>query len=416
MKKLLIILMLTLVSYSLFAVPTAKSFFFADSYMLRAHGVEANYWNPAKLSGNSPAEIWLPLLNSGICVANNALDLDTYNFFVTQDTLHTEDKDKLLNKIDGSLRLDSSGNISIFGTTMGNTAISSSTHLYAKGGCSEQYLDIMLYGNTEEAYEFTAADNNVSALAYTDISVGIGDLTLPQISENFPVIKAGVSASLLAGILSVTTEEFNGHLENNQNESMSVLQEIVLRRGMGGIGFKSMLGFYSELTPYLEAGLTLDNIAGFINWNIENRQRNLFFAVDSLFISNISEDFYVYENESVDIDGFNTRIPPELRLAVMYKHKYAIVSADWVQGFKESAATSSIGRISLASSFLPLPSLPISIGIALPNSSSALKLSYGIGYQSAGFDIGLAVQTYDSIIPGYKSKGVSLATSMRIGF
>jgi hypothetical protein len=416
MKKLLTILCFALVLSSLVATPSAKSIFYADSYMLRAHGVEASYWNPAKLSKNDPTDFWLPLVNTSVYVANNALDLDTYNFFVTRDTLHTEDKEKLLNKIDGSLRFSSGANISVFGITMGNTAISSSTHFYAKGGFSKHFLNIMLYGNTEESYEFTVADNNLSALAYTDFTFGMGDLTLPYIPEHYPQIKAGFSASLLAGTYNITTEEYNGFINNNQDDGMSVLQEIKLRSGIGGLGFKSMLGLYSELTPDLEAGITLDNIAGFINWGLVSQMDTYHFSADSVFVSNISEDFYVSDSESIDIDGYTTSLPPELRLGVMYKHEYAVVSADWVHGFKETASTSAIGRLSLGTSFLPLPFLPLSFGISLPNSRSPLRISYGIGYQSRSIDFGLAVQTYDSALPGYKSKGVSLATSMSLGF
>ncbi|MDD4278011.1 MAG: hypothetical protein PHT37_09005, partial [Candidatus Cloacimonetes bacterium] len=78
MKNLLLCLYLCLGLAPLLAMPTAKSIFYADSYMLRAYGVEANYWNPAKLSKDGRTEIWLPLSNTAIYASNNSLDLDTY--------------------------------------------------------------------------------------------------------------------------------------------------------------------------------------------------------------------------------------------------------------------------------------------------------------------------------------------------
>lgn len=415
MKKLLFVFFLAFSLAGLVAIPSARSIFYADSYMLRAHGVEANYWNPAKLSKDGRPELWLPLMNSAVYAANTSLDLDTYNFFVTRDTLHTEDKERLLSKIDGSLRLSSAGAFSIFGITTGNAAISASAKYFVKGALAEDYLRILLYGNTQDSYQFMKTDTNFSSLAYTDITYGLGDLSLPFIPQQVPLVKAGFSVSLLTGIYNIETEEYNGYLINDPDDGMSGLQEIKLRSGAGGFGLKGMLGLYSQITPEFEAGITLDNIAGFINWSLKSQMDSFYFAADSVFVSNISEDFYLQDYESYDIDPFTTHLPPELRLAAMYKHKYAVVSADWVHGFKETASTSEIGVLSLGASFLPQKNVALSWGLAFPNSHRPLKISYGIELKSRFSDFGLAVQSYDSVFPGYKSKGVSLglATSFR---
>ena len=181
MKKLLILLCFCLGLASLLAMPTSKSIFYADSYMLRAYGIEANYWNPAKLSKEGRTEVWLPLVNTGVYAANTSFDLATYNFFVTRDTLFTADKEKLLSKIDGSLRFTSGGSTSIFGITMGNVALSASAKYYVKGAFAKDYLEILLYGNTEDSYEFMKSDTNFSALAYSDLTYGLGGINLPFI-------------------------------------------------------------------------------------------------------------------------------------------------------------------------------------------------------------------------------------------
>lgn len=416
MKNLLLCLYLCLGLAPLLAMPTAKSIFYADSYMLRAYGVEANYWNPAKLSNDGRTEIWLPLSNTAIYASNNSLDLDTYNYFVSRDTLFAGDKIRLLDKIDGGLRLSSNGTASIFGFARENVAISASAKIYVKGALAEDYVKILLYGNTEDSYEFVRSDTNFSSLAYTDITYGIGDYTLPFIPEPVPAIKAGFSVSLLTGIYSIDTQEYNGHITNSLNDGLSSRQEIKLRAGLGGIGFKGMLGLYSEITPAFEAGITLDNIAGFLHWGLKTEMECFCISADSVFVSNISEDFFVQETERIDIDPFTSSLPPQLRLAAMYKHKYAVVSADWVHGFKETASTSAIGTLSLAASFLPLKAVGLSWGISLPNSRNPVRVSYGIDFKTRISNFGLAVQSYDSLLPGYKSKGVSLGLFANLGF
>lgn len=416
MKKLLFALCLILGLTSLLAMPTSKSVFYADSYMLRACGVEANYWNPARIRKGGCTDVWLPLVHTAIYVANTSLDLDTYNFFVSRDTLFAADKDRLLDKIDGSLKVTSMGTTSLFGITMDNVAISSSAKFYVKGALSEDYLKILLYGNTEDSYEFNKHDTNFSSLAYTDITYGLGDINFPFIPSQAPVIKLGFAVSLLTGIYTIDTQEYNGYITNDFDNGLSAMQEIKLRAGAGGIGLKGMLGIYSELTPWLETGVTVDNIAGFINWGLKTEMESYFFSADSVFVSNINEDFYLQEAERVDIDPFTTCLPPKLRFAALYKHKYAVISADWLHGFKDTASNSSIGTLSAAASFLTMNAIGLSWGISLPNSHNPVKISYGIDYKGESSNIGLAVQSYDSILPGYKSKGVSLGLFIGCGF
>ncbi|NLK49293.1 MAG: hypothetical protein GX294_01440 [Candidatus Cloacimonetes bacterium] len=105
MGRLLIIGLLALLALPLVAGNSAGlPIFFADSYMLRARGVEANYWNPALL--NRMGELWLPALNTGISINNNALDLKYYNHIMDNKEISESDKEELLSRMDGSLRFN----------------------------------------------------------------------------------------------------------------------------------------------------------------------------------------------------------------------------------------------------------------------------------------------------------------------
>lgn len=416
MKKLLILALFGLGLSLMLAMPTAKSIFFADSYMLRSQGVEANYWNPARLKVSSFTDIWLPGVNSAITASNNALDLDTYNYFVTRDTLHVADKERLLRDVKGKLSASSEASVSHFGFTIGNTALSSSTRFFAKAEAQEDILRLALYGNILDSYSFSKASNNVSALAYSDLSYGAGDFSVPFLPDGMPEIKAGFSVSLLVGLANLSTEHFSASLSTDEDGGTSARQEMVLRSSTFGTGFKSMLGLYSELMPGLEAGLTVDNLFGGIRWLGTNEERSYHITIDSLFAASIQDDFYTQSQSTEEISAYSTALLPELRLAAKYDLGFMDVSADWVQGFEESAVTSSRGRLSCAAGISPVPFLPLSFGIAFPNSVSPLKTSYSIGIHSKLHELAIAVQTYNSILPGYKSKGVSLATSLRFWF
>ncbi|MDD4309250.1 MAG: DUF5723 family protein [Candidatus Cloacimonetes bacterium] len=414
MKKLLFLCVVLLAAATtLTAIKTGKSIFYSDSYMLRARGVEASYWNPANLAPGKYIDVWLPFVNSGIQVNNNSLDLDTYNYVVSQEYLTEDDKDMIMRKLSHILHGSVSGNMSVFGFTMSNMAFSSSISYDGELSLSKRYMELLLYGNTDSLYVFDKSTTNAKALSYMDLTFGAGNFTIPFLPYGFPEIRAGFSASLLAGIGSADLREFNGYFSSTF-DGLTMHQDAVLRSGIGGAGFKSMIGFASSPIENLEVGLTLDNIFGYINWVGVLENQNLHFAADSLYIINLEDDFYTETHESEDIDSFSTELPPELRLAALWSHKRMNFSADYVQGFKNSAVTDPTGRLALGAEVFPAPFLPVHFGIGFGNSNYPWRVSYGIGLKSKTGEFGISVQSYDSLFPGMKSKGLSLGSFVRL--
>jgi len=409
MKKLLLLLCLAvLAAGSLLGFTTGKSILFSDSFMLRAQGCEAIYWNPALINPDY-SDILLPGINTSFYVANNSLDLDTYNYVMSHDFLDQEDKDNLLAKIrDGHLSVDSEANTSIFGLTIGNVGLASSLHFYGRGSLSKDYLELLLNGNVDSLYVFTKKDNDLSSLTFGDITFGMGDITLP-LGDRIPKIKVGFSTSLLVGIYDTKISKFDGFLSSGF-DGMTLSQDIIVDTGIVGGGFKGMLGAVSEPMKDLSVGLTLDNLFGFINWGLNTEAIHFNVTADSLYAANIEEDFYTETHEWVDIDNYTTKLPPELRLAGLYRLKPVSVSADWVYPFDSSVIAPQKGRLSLGAEVNLLKYFPIHMGMTFGNQELPAKFSLGMGIKTSYGDIGLGYQSFGSIIPGYTSKGISLGT------
>ena len=123
---------------------TSRSLLFSDSYMLRARGCDANYWNPALLS-KEVGDIWLSGLNTGIFIGNNSFDLDLYNFVTREEYLEDEDKQRILDAIDERVASGAGGQVSLFGFTMGNVALSSSAR--GRQAAFDKVSELLLYGN-----------------------------------------------------------------------------------------------------------------------------------------------------------------------------------------------------------------------------------------------------------------------------
>ncbi|MDY0150837.1 MAG: hypothetical protein RBS43_01035 [Candidatus Cloacimonas sp.] len=414
MKKLIIALCtLVIVVSSLPAITTGKSIFFSDSYMLRARGVEAAYWNPANLIPSCYIDMWLPGLNTGVYVANNSLDLETYNFIVSKDYLSDKDKTMLLSKIKHSLKASFNGNTSIAGFTLDNISLSSSVSFMGQASVSKKYLELALYGNTDSLYAFDKTENDANMLCFTDFTFGAGNFIVPLLPDHYPEIRAGFSASILAGIGSADVDNFNGYFSSGW-DGITMHQDLKVRSGIGGYGFKGMLGLATNPMPELELGLTLDNLFGFINWDLITEQRSLHIVADSLYLANIGEDFYSETHETIDINAFSIELPPELRLGSMWRGKEFNVSADYVQGFKNSVLTSSIGRFALGAELMPFPFIKVSLGLGLGNSNYPWRTSYGIGFNSKTAEIGVSVQSMETLIPGAKSKGIAIGSFIRL--
>ncbi len=411
-RTLLILLVLVLGSAILVALPTGKSMMFSDGYMLRARGTEALYWNPALLS-KSYQDMWLPFLNGGFHVVNNAMDLQAYNDFVGTEYLYEEDKEKFLGRIDKRLTVNTEGHYSIFGFTNGNVAYSAATHFYGNVSLSKKYLQLLLYGNEDEEYTFHKANNNAAALSFTDFTIGVGDIGINIVKDVTPPIKFGVSGSILIGTAEAHTKEYSGSFASNI-DGLNVSQDITFGTAVGGIGYKAMLGLASEPLPNLSVGLTLDNILGSINWNILTEDRNYSFQIDSLYAANLSDDYFNDSSSTTETGSYTTKLPAELRLASMYHLDSFSVSLDYVQGFDNSVMTSKKGRLAAGVELLALPAFPFHMGIGFGNSEYPWRVSYGFGIQTRAINFGLGFQFFESFVPSYDTKGISISSYMNI--
>lgn len=412
MKKLLLLCtaFMLLASVSAYS-STGRSMLYSDSFMLRARGSEANYWNPALLN-RSYNDVLFPALNLGIYLANNSFDLDLYNTIVEKDTLSEADKSKILDAIDEKLGVYAGSQIILFGFSAGRSAVTGSLHLDARAHLSEQYLDLLLRGNTEDSYMFSKKQNNASALSYVDITYGMGDIRIP-LGKKVNPIQTGFALSILAGVGSGHTERYEG-VFSSTFDGLSLKQDILMRTGLGGYGFKGMLGTaWQTPLPGLSTGFALDNIMGFINWQAKCSDFGFRLEMDSVYVENLDEDLdALLTNESEEIEGkpYTTKLPLEFRGALLYEHTYASFSVDYFAGLTKTDQSSTTGRVAFAIESKVPAVMPMFLGFTPGNSDYPWRVSYGIGLRTRWLEFGLGMQSFKSLLPGYKTKGLAFAS------
>lgn len=411
MKHLILIPLLALIILSPLAAGSnlGLPLAFSDSYMMRAKGSEANYWNPALLQKSG--DIWFPAVNSGVIVTNNAISIDHYNSIMKSRFISPADKEKLLDGMKDSFVVSLSGQSSIVGFSIEDVAFSSSIHYHAKLALSRKYLELLLYGNKEEEYLFSKKDTYVASLAFVDITVGKGGIRLP-LPESIPDILVGASGSLLIGIEELHTSKYEGLLRANM-DGLTLDQDLTLLSGGGGIGFKGMVGLASEPVKNLHAGITLDNIFGGIRWGLVSQKHHYEASADSVYLANLDEDLLDYDSYTEKAGNYKTDLPLELRLGLLYKLNKGSLSVDYLQGFGDSPLTSKTGRVNFGVELLPLPSIPLRFGYTPGTSSHPWRAAYGVSLRIKPFDLGLGVQSYGNLIPGSSSKGMGISLNLK---
>lgn len=407
-QRYLFLLFLLLLASGLNALGVGKALLFSDSFMLRARGSEALYYNPA-LINEGYTDVYLPGVNLGFYVSNNSLDLDTYNFVMARDSLTTLDKEYILSRMEKSLSASMEAHFSLFGLTVGNVGLASSAHLYGTSSISRQYLELVLYGNQDSLYVFTKEDNNLSALSFIDLTFGMGDFRVPLPEGWDPNLKVGFSTSLLVGLEDLYTSKFDGRFASGF-DGLSLHQDVEMHTGVLGMGFKGMVGAVAEPIPNLKLGLTVDNILGGIRWGLDTKGIRYTLEADSVYVAQLEEDFFTEEDETFEISAYTTELPVEFRLAGMYQLGHSSLSADWVLPSGASAMNFASGTLSLGAEINPLKYFPIHMGMSFGNSKVPPRFSLGAGVITSFGDIGIGFQSFDSLIPGPSSKGISLGT------
>jgi len=413
MRKLPCFTVILLFAVSLSGLSSGRSLPLADSYMMRARGTEAIYWNPANLYDTS-VNFRLPLTSISAYLTNSSFDIETYNY-ITGRFLTEADKQMILDQIDNHITIAAEGHVGVFATTIGNVGLASSINNYSRVSLSEQYLQLILFGNEEESYTFHEVNNYLSSITFMDFTLAYGNIVLPELFDGMPPTRFGVSGSILGGIHHIQSRDFRGSLSTTF-DGMSFEQSFKLRDGFIGAGFKSMLAMATEPLPGLHAGVTLDNLFGFINWGLITEERSFRYSADSIYVSNISEDFFTEEITTSPVGSYTTPFSPELRIGLMYNFNDVEISADWIQGTGRSVVSEEKGRLAIGAQLSAAKHVPFQVGIAFGNSDYPWRVSYGLGIKTRVGEFGVGIQSIKAILPSPKSHGIgaSFYASFRI--
>lgn len=415
----LLILILFFLGLSLTAItPTSPSMMYGYSYMQRARGVHAIYWNPANVGRPVPWSWDLTILDTGFGMRNNAFDIKTYND-ISGKYLNEQDKDDILDTLDGKLRVSGEFSMVQAAIAWDRTGLSIGTHARAFTEVTDEYMSLLLKGNEfGQTYVFDKDDNGVGMVAYTDITYTYAKHTLQQYipylaRTDFPTVYVGFSTSLLIGYAGTSTSSFDGHFLAG-TDGIGIRHNVNMQYGAGGFGFKGMVGFSSDVTDNLSMGLTVDNILNFITWKGTIEERSAYVEAEESYLNELDSDVFQQADSTRSIDFYETTFPVEIGLGALYRFSDRFnVSLDWHQAFERSVGTTPDPIIALAGEFFITPHVPVRLSVVPLNGTDPYMVGYSVGYWSRRFEIDFGFGASGAVLPLEKAKGFHFAISSR---
>ena len=416
MKRIYILIVLLIVASALFGFTTSRSMGVSNSYLMRANGVDALYWNPANIGNDAYLEI--PILNSNFNLTNNLFNQDLND--ISGKYLTAEDKEDLLSEIDGHFVVEGSFRTSLLGITADNKGFGIGVNTLVNGKITEEFMRILLFGNESSVYYFTKDDFDYNSLSYIDFTYGMGGFDLNKIIpylnkfEQLPEINYGFSFSFLTGIGEIKLDKFRAVYRSTAEDGLFLNAQMKQKESFTGMGMKANLSFSSQINEKFSAGMGFDNIAGFIKWMGDAKIREHHYWMNNVYISNIDEDLLSDEVSLKDVKEKTTQLPFIYRLGCLYDFGLIDISMDYSHRFDGNDYNQGRNTLAFATEFRGLLYLPIQMGINISDGDNEITSSYGIIYRSPYYEVGISMLMADTAFPSDSSKSISFGLHSQI--
>ncbi len=420
MKKLILLLLVTALGFALFADAATGH---AGSCLMRIHGAEAVYHNPALIDNPQHLKLELSLLNFQFSLVNNTFSNSLYNR-INGDSLSQADKDYILAKMDKKLLITTDFHTQILSVFTGDGVLTTASHLLGNIAIDREYFRLILEGNEasyDRIYNFNHANNDFAVLAYTDISYGRGDLIIKNflpLRRPIPAIKVGFSISYLRGIYNLNCQDYHGTMSTNDDTGLSLDQTIVTRISKGGNGFKASLGLAVEPLDNLECGFALDNILGTIIWHQANKERVYNASRRNMYLNKIDGDFFDQRDSTYSVDTFSTRLPLTMRWGVLYNIPAQNISfsIDWKQLLQDSSYHANKSFMSVGATWQMTTHIPLQLGYEFANKDKPYAVALGTSLNTSIAEFSIAYKTYGNVFPGNKATGFRFSFGSKLRF
>lgn len=370
---------------------TPRSLSLADAYTTQARGAEVFGWNPANLglSGNPKFSLdygIIPLVPFPMLqLSNNSISPNLlYNHFFTGKYLDTKDKEELLNYFpDNGLVFNPLVQMRLLNLSIKSWAITLGIEVTGKVVAPKELFHFAFFGNEfGEPIDLSKTDLQLQSVATVGLAHGWQMNNIPFIKDHVEQFAVGMSAKALLGLGYAGFEDLTAKL-TTYTDKVVAQGNLFGKAGIGGVGFALDLGAAAQINKRLSAGLALNNLFGFINWDL-GPTKVIHYSIDLEIPSDQLEkaDSLLeasLRDTSYGSSAFTTNYPAYLLLGGEYRvFDNLKVMASYRQAFSRDFAMDVVPMLSTGVEYRPLNWLPLRFGLAF-GGNERFKWSFGSG-------------------------------------
>jgi len=394
---------------------TARGLGMGGAYTALARGVHAPMWNPANLGLPDNPKFSMTFISVGAGVWNNSFTKEMYDKYLVNGTKDEDgniiwtqqDIEDILNHIpDGGFGLDVGASFGTFSFSTGRFAMT----IGAKAGTylklDKTFFEIPLEGtDINEEYNFDNSDGR--ALGVGVVGLSWGQPLNVSFADAFAV---GGTVNILYGgaygqpdktELTVATETYGIDIDGEYRVTYAYL---------GGVGWGLDLGTAAQIGKKWTVSFGLANVLGSIPFSNNIEIQEGYFRGDSLSVVSDFEEDFVDSTWTIDGESFTTKLPTILRLGCSYREGSVLLTADYRQGFHNTAFASSTPRFALGTEWKGLKWLPLRMGVVM-GGRIGFGTSFGLGIRPGGFVFDIGVMNRGFVVPK-NSKGLIVAVEI----
>jgi hypothetical protein len=410
-----LILLLFCVPTQLFCQMTARAIGMGWAYTALARGSHAPAWNPANLGLPDNPKFSMTFISIGAGTWNNSFTKGMYDrYFIDgpkdQDgdiVWNQQDIQDILNHIpDGGLNADVSASMRAFSFSSGRFALSAGAVVGSFFKLDKSVFELALQGNEiGETYSLQNADGR--GLGIGLVSLSLGHPVQASFADYFSV---GGSFNFLYGIAYGKVDRADFSL-STLDYGFDLNGEYEATYALGSLGWGIDLGVAAQLKEKWTLSLGIENFIGSIPWSKEVTKQIGYIRGDSLTVLNIEEDDEedVLQDSTWDYETtkFSKKLPSVLRCGLAYEEGPVVMTADYAQGFEQSAFASTTPRFAVGTEWNRLEWLPLRLGVVV-GGRIGFGTSLGFGIRSGGFVLDFGLLNRGFIAPK-NSKGLIMA-------
>ncbi|TKJ41870.1 hypothetical protein CEE37_04690 [candidate division LCP-89 bacterium B3_LCP] len=410
----------------------ARSMGMANAYQGMASGAEAGNWNPANLAMPGGPSISIDLLNIGLSVGNNSLNINLYNDYFSKDYFDANGSWDLAAKQEIVDHINSSGlegytqiQVTPVAVSFNEFAVAVNVFGYMTATLPQDLLTVPLMGlNADPVY---LDDMDGEAIGGGEIVASYARKidTKWQWMEHLAV---GGSIKYLIGEFYAVVDQASGTLLSS-TDSIAIngsYRAMMVNpfddKGEVGHGLGLDLGAAAKINEKLNVGFSLHNIFGSIKFKgYEEYWGSFAFNQPGINIDELDNFGDYLDSTAVDTDTSFTSseeltyvMPKYFVMSGTYQLRpEVVIEADYKQGLNNVAGGTTKPRLAVGAELRYLPVLPIRIGLGLGGLHGTM-FAGGIGLDLGAYKFDIAIANQRGLFNG--SKGINFALSQRLVF